>query len=89
MTFTASRKGQRTLKMTPKLRSLFLPKEKSLCVSLLSLVCVCVSQFVTVDVCTYMYLCDVGVCVCRRPERRGGKFMSECFCHRHGNYGSF
>lgn len=24
----------------------------------------CVSQFVTADVCTYMYLCDVGVCVC-------------------------
>lgn len=75
--FTAGREGQRTLKMTPE----FALAKRGMLVCPHT-VCVCHS----VCHCTCIHYTSVWCCA---QKRRGGKFMSECFCHRHGNYGSF
>lgn len=52
-------------------------------------VCAIISP-VTTDVCADMNTGSICWCVCLPGEkRRGGKFMSKCFCYREGNYASF
>lgn len=53
-------------------------------------VCLCVCHRKCVCLHVHCKYPCVGVCVfARGDERRGVKFISECFCYRHGNYGSF
>jgi len=65
--------------------------EVCVCPPLLFLVPVCLSVCNHSCVCRHEHhlVCASVWCVCLCPERIGGKFMSECFCYRDGNYGSF
>lgn len=74
--------------------SLLLPEERCERVPIgSSCVCVSLCVFVSVQMHTLyssICMCVCGcVCVCLPAEQIGGKFISECFCYRRRNNGSF